>query len=98
MGPGKRQTERKVYLFDGLMVLCKANRKPAVSTNSGFDFKMKEKFFMKRADIIDRADTDELKNAFEITHKGMNALSVILIGRFMVFCSSHVTYNPNPFS
>lgn len=35
---------------------------------------------MKRADIIDRADTDELKNAFEITHKGMNALSVILIG------------------
>lgn len=76
-----------MYLFDGLMVLCKANRKPTVSATQGFDFKMKEKFFMKRADIIDRTDTDELKNAFEITHKGMNALSVILIGESHLYAS-----------
>ncbi|XP_037811466.1 protein son of sevenless [Lucilia sericata] len=68
LGSGKRVAERKVYLFDGLMLLCKPNMKrQANSANTQvFEYRLKEKFFMRRVEINDRADTDELKNAFEI--------------------------------
>ncbi|XP_067620371.1 protein son of sevenless [Eurosta solidaginis] len=68
LGSGKRIAERKVYLFDGLMVLCKANTKRQVASNGApsFDYRVKEKFFMRRVEINDRADTDELKHSFEI--------------------------------
>lgn len=69
LGSGKRLTERKVYLFDELLVLCKPNlRKSAVALGtSTFDFKLKEKYFIRQADIVDRDDTEELKNCFEIS-------------------------------
>ncbi|XP_039950100.1 protein son of sevenless [Bactrocera neohumeralis] len=68
LGSGKRIAERKVYLFDGLMVLCKANTKRQATSNGApyFDYRVKEKFFMRRVEINDRADTDELKHSFEI--------------------------------
>ncbi|XP_037957376.1 protein son of sevenless [Teleopsis dalmanni] len=68
LGSGKRIAERKVYLFDGLMVLCKPNTKrQAPSTGAQtYDYRLKEKFFMRRVEINDRADTEELKNSFEI--------------------------------
>jgi son of sevenless len=61
LGSGKRITERKVFLFDGLLVLCKAiPRRQAVSgMANSFDFRLKEKFFMRKVEIIDRPDTDE---------------------------------------
>jgi son of sevenless len=78
---GKRNTERKVFLFDGLLVLCKANtKKQTVSgATNNYDFRMKERFFMRKVDIIDRFDTDELKNAFEIAPREPH--SVVLIAK-----------------
>lgn len=76
---GKRNTERKVFLFDGLLVLCKPNsRKPTVS-GSCYDYKLKERFYMRKVIIIDRADVDELKHTFEIAPRELH--SVVLIAR-----------------
>lgn len=81
LGSGKRITERKVYLFDGLLVLCKANRRPAVSVSTtNYDFRLKERFFMRRVEIIDRSDVDDLKYAFEISPRILNQ-SVVLISK-----------------
>lgn len=80
LGSGKRITERKVYLFDGLLVLCKANtRRPTVSVGAttNFDFRLKEKLFMRKVEVIDRPDTDELKNAFEISPRVQGAVVLI---------------------
>jgi son of sevenless-like protein len=78
---GKRNTERKVFLFDGLLVLCKANtKKQTVSgVTNNYDFRMKERFFLRRVDIIDRIDSDELRNAFEIAPREPH--SVVLIAK-----------------
>uniref|UniRef100_A0A1A9WXD4 Protein son of sevenless n=1 Tax=Glossina brevipalpis TaxID=37001 RepID=A0A1A9WXD4_9MUSC len=69
LGSGKRVAERKVYLFDGLMLLCKPNtkRQPASINAPVYEYRLKEKFFMRRVEINDRPDTDELKNSFEIS-------------------------------
>ncbi|EDW03211.1 GH11116 [Drosophila grimshawi] len=69
LGSGKRiWSERKVFLFDGLMVLCKANTKKQTPSAgaTAYDYRLKEKFFMRRVEINDRADTDELKHSFEL--------------------------------
>ncbi|ALC39547.1 Sos [Drosophila busckii] len=69
LGSGKRiWSERKVFLFDGLMVLCKPNTKkqtPSAGANA-YDYRQKEKFFMRRVKINDRADTEEVKHSFEL--------------------------------
>ncbi|XP_052898536.1 protein son of sevenless [Anopheles moucheti] len=75
LSSGKRQTERKVFLFDGLLVLCKARRQIVPGNN--YDYRQKERFFMRKVEIIDRADTDELKHAFEISPREQQ--SVVLI-------------------
>lgn len=81
LGSGKRITERKVYLFDGLLVLCKSiSRRQATSVaGNNYEYRLKEKFFMRRLHVIDRADTDELKNSFEISPRDQQ--SVVLIGK-----------------
>ncbi|KAB7496925.1 Son of sevenless-like protein 2 [Armadillidium nasatum] len=57
-GPvGKKQTDRYVFLFDGLIVLCKCKMN---------EYKFKEKFLMRMVEIIDRSDSDELRHSFEI--------------------------------
>ncbi|XP_058060632.1 protein son of sevenless [Anopheles bellator] len=75
LSSGKRQTERKVFLFDGLLVLCKARRQIVPGNN--YDYRQKERFFMRKVEIIDRPDTDELKHAFEISPREQQ--SVVLI-------------------
>ncbi|CAG0881346.1 unnamed protein product [Darwinula stevensoni] len=67
--PGKRATERYVFLFDGLVVLCKSNaRRGSVSVTGGpaHELRIKEKFFIRKVEIRDREDCDEVKNGFEI--------------------------------
>lgn len=79
MVSGKRNTERKVFLFDGLLVLCKPNSRKTAVSSSCYDYKLKEKFYMRKVDIIDRPDTDELKHTFEIAPRELH--SVVLIAR-----------------
>ncbi|XP_055372277.1 protein son of sevenless [Condylostylus longicornis] len=78
LSSGKRVTERKVYLFDGLLVLCKANtRRPVGGNTPQYDFRLKEHFYMRHVEIIDRQDTDELKHAFEISPRTHPAVVLI---------------------
>lgn len=69
---GKRLTERRVFLFDGLMVLCKLNsrRQSSVHQNHS-EYRLKEKFFIRKVEIVDCQDTEELKHAFEISPRQM---------------------------
>ncbi|KAK0167272.1 hypothetical protein PV327_004694 [Microctonus hyperodae] len=77
-GNGRRLTERRALLFDGLLVLCKPSSGKRVSVSVAAvgvggghpahqgELRLKERFFIRKVDIIDREDTEELKNAFEI--------------------------------
>ncbi|ERL90963.1 hypothetical protein D910_08305 [Dendroctonus ponderosae] len=63
----KRLTERRVFLFDGLMVLCKtSSRRQSSVHHTPHTCRLKERFFMRKVEIRDHEDTDELKHAFEI--------------------------------
>ena len=55
---GKRLTERYVFLLDGLFVLTKQNTKRSSVTGPVGDYKLKEKFNMRKVDVADREDTE----------------------------------------
>nr|XP_022906385.1 protein son of sevenless isoform X2 [Onthophagus taurus] len=69
---GKRLTERRVFLFDGLLILCKPNprRQSSVHGNHHHDCRLKERFFIRMVEIVDLPDTEDLKNVFEICPRG----------------------------
>lgn len=80
LGSGKRVAERKVFLFDGLMILCKANtkRQPSSSTSAPiYEYRLKEKYFMRRVEINDRQDSDEMKYIFEIAPRVQPPITLI---------------------
>ncbi|XP_076831340.1 son of sevenless homolog 2 isoform X4 [Brachyhypopomus gauderio] len=59
--------ERHNFLFDGLMVSCKAcqgSRLPGAG--SGADYRLKEKFVLRKHRVVDREDAGELRAAFEL--------------------------------
>lgn len=53
---GRRLTERRVFLFDGLLILCK-RRQSSVHQNHP-ECKLKERFFIRKVEIIDLPDTE----------------------------------------
>ena len=55
---GKKQTERHVFLFDGLIILCKANLRRTSVTGPVGEYRLKEKFHMRKIEIFDRDDGD----------------------------------------
>ncbi|KAL1502670.1 hypothetical protein ABEB36_007783 [Hypothenemus hampei] len=78
----KRHTERRVFLFDGLMVLCKlstSSRRQSSVHHTTHTYRLKERFFMRKVEIKDHEDTDEIKHAFEILPR--QAPSVILYAK-----------------
>ncbi|XP_035214652.1 son of sevenless homolog 2-like isoform X1 [Stegodyphus dumicola] len=79
VGSGRRLTERQVFLFDGLMILCKPNNKRSSVTGPVAEYRFKEKYYLRKIEIIDREDTDELKNAFEIAPR--DQLHIILFAK-----------------
>jgi hypothetical protein len=69
-----RITERHVFLFDGLMVLCKPNNKRssmtvAVTGNPQCEWRLKEKYLIRNIEIIDRDDSN---NESEINGSTLN--------------------------
>ncbi|XP_028854735.1 son of sevenless homolog 2 isoform X2 [Denticeps clupeoides] len=59
--------ERHNFLFDGLMISCKANQSSRLpGAGSGAEFRLKEKFVLRKARVVDRDDTPELRHAFEL--------------------------------
>ena len=68
VGAGKRLTERYAFLFDGLLLLCKpsGHGRRSSAASPGGEYRLKEKFFIRKVEIYDREDTDELRNAFEV--------------------------------
>lgn len=72
-------------MFDGLLLTAKALRNRPVIPNASNsdpkpkDFKQKERFIMRRVEIIDRsADADDFKFAFEISQQNQ---SIVLIAK-----------------
>ncbi|KAM9294164.1 son of sevenless homolog 2 isoform 2-T2 [Gastrophryne carolinensis] len=67
--------ERHIFLFDGLMISCKMNhgqsRIPGYSTA---EYRLKEKFLMRKVQVFDREDTAEHKHAFELVSKDENSV------------------------
>lgn len=73
----KRLTERKVYLFDGLLILFKLRRQGGVTVGTvNYEMKQKEKFQIRRYLIIDQPDTDGQKHAFQITRDAQHTVLV----------------------
>ncbi|XP_036402814.1 son of sevenless homolog 1-like isoform X1 [Megalops cyprinoides] len=59
--------ERHIFLFDGLMVCCKPNHgPPRLPGASAAEYRLKEKFLMRKVQINDRDDTGECRHAFEV--------------------------------
>lgn len=67
--------ERHIFLFDGLMISCKMNhgqsRIPGYNTA---EYRLKEKFIMRKVQVVDREDTGEYKHAFELLSKDENCI------------------------
>ncbi|KAF7987773.1 hypothetical protein HCN44_003636 [Aphidius gifuensis] len=90
---GRRLTERRALLFDGLLVLCKPSSSKRVSVSVGTigpssghhhhhqthqcELRLKERFFIRKVDIIDKEDTEELKNAFEIAPRDHSNVTLV---------------------
>lgn len=55
---GRRLTERQVFLFDGLMILCKPNNKRSSVTGPVAEYRLKEKFYLRKIEIIDKEDSE----------------------------------------
>jgi len=55
---GRRMTERYVFLFDGQIILTKPNTKRSSVTALIGEYKLKERFHIRKIDIHDLEDTD----------------------------------------
>uniref|UniRef100_A0A8C2T0D1 SOS Ras/Rac guanine nucleotide exchange factor 1 n=1 Tax=Coturnix japonica TaxID=93934 RepID=A0A8C2T0D1_COTJA len=64
-----------IFLFDGLMICCKSNHgQPRLPGASNAEYRLKEKFFMRKVQINDKDDTNEYRHAFEIILKDENSV------------------------
>ncbi|XP_044515889.1 son of sevenless homolog 2 [Gracilinanus agilis] len=67
--------ERHIFLFDGLMISCKTNHgQSRIPGYSNAEYRLKEKFIMRKVQICDKDDTCEYKHAFELISKDENSI------------------------
>lgn len=74
-GRRAQKTERHVFLLDGLAVCCKAK-----SRGVG-EYRFKEKINMKKAELIDLDDADDLKYAFQLVGQDQPAITFYAISK-----------------
>ena len=55
---GRRMAERYVLLFDNLIILTKVNTRRGSVTGPIGEYKLKEKFNIRKIDIADREDSE----------------------------------------
>ena len=71
----RRAAERYVYLFDGIILICKMYKKGSSGLvgagGNGHDLKLVAKYLIRRVDVVDRKDGDEIKHAFELLPRDM---------------------------
>ena len=79
------ESERYGFLFDSLLVLCKAIDKPSrkmssvvtgssSSSSPAPEFRLKKKYFIRRLEVTDCEDSDDVKHAFLLsTRRGPSA-------------------------
>ncbi|XP_059552689.1 son of sevenless homolog 2 isoform X6 [Myotis daubentonii] len=67
--------ERHIFLFDGLMISCKPNHSQSrLPGYSSAEYRLKEKFVMRKIQICDKEDTCDYKHAFELVSKEENSI------------------------
>ncbi|XP_048456064.1 son of sevenless homolog 2 [Rhincodon typus] len=67
--------ERHIFLFDGLMISCRINHgQSRLPGCSNVEYRLKEKFLMRKVKIIDKDNSGECKHAFEILSKDENSV------------------------
>jgi son of sevenless-like protein len=71
----KRLTERYVFLFDCLIIFTKLNTKRSSVTGPVGDYKLKEKFNIRKIDVADREDTE---GCIEVKIRGANYKDSVL--------------------
>ncbi|CAM1325467.1 SOS1 (predicted) [Pycnogonum litorale] len=75
---GRRSTERHVFLFDGLLIMCKQNNNRRSSVSGPLaDYRLKEKYYMRKVEVIDKEDCDEIKNMFDIMPRDQPTITLI---------------------
>lgn len=79
---GRRLTERRAFLFDGLLILCKptaASRRQSsaqAATHAPTTYRLKERLFVRKVEIVDLPDADEVRNAFEVAPRVAPAVTL----------------------
>ncbi|XP_060117386.1 son of sevenless homolog 2 [Heteronotia binoei] len=67
--------ERHIFLFDGLLISCKANHgQSRLPGYSNTEYRLKEKIVMRKVHLVDKDDTCEHRHAFELVSKDENAV------------------------
>lgn len=67
--------ERHIFLFDGLMISCKANHgQSRLPGYSSAEYRLKEKIIMRKMQVVDKEDTAEYRHAFELVAKDDNSV------------------------
>ncbi|ELT95072.1 hypothetical protein CAPTEDRAFT_226962 [Capitella teleta] len=73
----RRLTERYVFLFDCLIIFTKLNTKRSSVTGPVGDYKLKEKFNIRKIDVADREDTEDVKFSFELQPRQHPAITLV---------------------
>lgn len=76
----KATTERHIFLFDGMLVCCKLNTRRSV-TGSSPEYRLKEKYYLRRITLADKENIEDLHHAFEITVKGQQPQSIVFFAK-----------------
>ncbi|GFR88033.1 son of sevenless [Elysia marginata] len=68
----KTNAERYCFLFDGMILLCKLNPRRNSATGPIPEYKLKEKFFIRKVEVVDTDDNNDVTNAFELHPREQN--------------------------